>query len=79
MKANKIFWPRDFSSSAESALPYIQSLTEKYGSEIHVVHVLEDIAHHEEKRRALQGNCPIAAAHPRPSGGKQYIVRGLFI
>ncbi|MBC2715258.1 MAG: universal stress protein [Desulfobacteraceae bacterium] len=47
MKVNKILWPTDFSNSAESALPYIQSLTEKYGADIHVLHVVEDIAHHE--------------------------------
>ena len=47
MKLNKIIWPTDFSKSAEKALPYVQSLTQKYGAEIHVLYVIEDIAHHE--------------------------------
>ena len=47
MEMTKILWPTDFSKSAESALPQVQSLTEKYESEIHVLYVIEDIAHHE--------------------------------
>lgn len=47
MKLNKIIWPTDFSRNAEKALPYVQSLTQKYGAEIHVLYVIEDIAHHE--------------------------------
>ena len=54
MKANqtevevkKILWPTDFSSSAQKALPYVTSLTMQYGAEIHVLYVIEDIAHHE--------------------------------
>ena len=47
MKLNKIIWPTDFSKSDEKALPYVQSLTQKYGAEIHVLYVIEDIAHHE--------------------------------
>jgi nucleotide-binding universal stress UspA family protein len=54
MKANqtevevkKILWPTDFSSSAQKALPYVASLTMQYGAEIHVLYVIEDIAHHE--------------------------------
>jgi len=47
MKINKILWPTDFSGSAEKALPYVQSSTQKYGAEIHVLYVIEDIAHHK--------------------------------
>ena len=47
MEIRKILWPTDFSSSAETALPHVQSLTEKYQTEIHVQYVIEDIAHHE--------------------------------
>jgi nucleotide-binding universal stress UspA family protein len=47
MKIKKILWPTDFSSSAEAALHHVQSLTEKYQTEIHVLYVIEDIAHHE--------------------------------
>jgi nucleotide-binding universal stress UspA family protein len=47
MKVNKILWPTDFSSNAEKALPYVNSLTQQYDAEIHVLYVIEDIAHHE--------------------------------
>ena len=47
MEVKKILWPTDFSKSAEAALPHVQSLTEKYQTEIHVIYVIEDIAHHE--------------------------------
>jgi nucleotide-binding universal stress UspA family protein len=47
MEVKKILWPTDFSRSAESALPHVQSLTEKYQTEIHVIYVIEDIANHE--------------------------------
>ncbi len=46
VEIKKILWPTDFSSSAQKALPYISSLTSKYGAEIHVLYVVEDIAHH---------------------------------
>lgn len=47
MEINKILWPTDFSKISEIALPQVKSLTEKYGSEIHVLYVIEDIAHHD--------------------------------
>jgi len=47
MSIKKILWPTDFSANAEYALPYVQSLTEKYQPEIHVLYVLEDLAEHE--------------------------------
>jgi nucleotide-binding universal stress UspA family protein len=47
MKVNKILWPTDFSSIAEKALPHVKSLTERYGAEIHVLYVIEDVAHHD--------------------------------
>jgi len=47
MKIKKILWPTDFSSVAEKALPHVQLLTEQSGAEIHVLYVIEDIAHHE--------------------------------
>ena len=43
----KILWPTDFSGQAERALPYVQSLVEKYNTEVHVLYVIEDIAHHK--------------------------------
>jgi nucleotide-binding universal stress UspA family protein len=47
MDVKKVLWPTDFSKNAEKALPYITSLTKQYGAEIHVLYVIEDIAHHE--------------------------------
>ena len=47
MEVNKILWPTDFSSTAEKALPHVTSLVKQYGAEIHVLYVIEDIAHHE--------------------------------
>lgn len=47
MEIKKILWPTDFSGNAEKAVPYVQSLTRQYGSEIHVVYVIQDIAHHK--------------------------------
>ena len=46
MEIKKVLWPTDFSSSAEKALAQVVSLTEKYQAEIHVLYVIEDIAHH---------------------------------
>ena len=47
MEVTKVLWPTDFSNSAEQALPFVTSLTQKYQAEIHVLYVIEDIAHHE--------------------------------
>jgi nucleotide-binding universal stress UspA family protein len=47
MEVKRILWPTDFSSAAEAALPYVTSLTQKYQAEIHILYVIEDIAHHE--------------------------------
>ena len=47
MQISKILWPTDFSSVAEAALPYVRLLTRQFGAEIHVLYVIEDIAHHE--------------------------------
>jgi len=48
MEVRKILWPTDFSKSAEAALPHVQSLTEKYQTEIiqltmdNILHVLKN-------------------------------------
>lgn len=47
MEIKRILWPTDFSSRAETALPYVTSLTEKYQTEIHVLYVTEDLGRHE--------------------------------
>ena len=44
MEIKKILWPTDFSENANVALSYIFSLTEKYGSEIYLLYVAEDLA-----------------------------------
>ena len=42
MEINRILWPTDFSENAAGALPYVTSLTAKYGAEIHILYVLKD-------------------------------------
>ena len=42
MQISRILWPTDFSENASKALPYVTSLTEKYGAEIHILYVLKD-------------------------------------
>ena len=48
MDIKKILWPTDFSGSAAEALQQVISLTEKYQAEIHVLYVIEDLAHHPD-------------------------------
>ena len=43
LELKKVLWPTDFSSNAQKALPYITSLTMKYGAEIHMLYVIEDM------------------------------------
>ncbi|MBW2174880.1 MAG: universal stress protein [Deltaproteobacteria bacterium] len=45
MEIKKILWPTDFSDNSNSALPCVLSLSEKYGAEIHLLYVAEEIAH----------------------------------
>lgn len=47
MEVKRILWPTDFSRTAEAALPYVTSLTRRFDAEIHVLYVIEDLAHHE--------------------------------
>ena len=47
MVMKKILWPTDFSRISEIALPYIKSLSQKDDVEIHVLYVIEDVAHHD--------------------------------
>ncbi len=35
-----ILFPTDFSSSSQAAIPYLRAFAERYGSAIHVIHVL---------------------------------------
>lgn len=55
MEVKKILWPTDFSGIAEKALPHVKSLTQQYGAEIHVLYVIEDIAHHDGWYGAFEG------------------------
>ncbi len=47
MQVKKILWPTDFSKNAESALPYVESLGEKYQTEVHVLYVIPELGEHE--------------------------------
>ena len=47
MEIKKILWPTDFSSNAGAALPYVQSLSQKYVTEIHVLYVIPELGVHE--------------------------------
>ena len=47
MEVKKILWPTDFSGSAEKALAYVTSLSERYQAEVHVLYVIEELAYHE--------------------------------
>lgn len=42
MQIERILWPTDFSENAALALPYVTSLAEKYGAEVHILYVLKD-------------------------------------
>lgn len=41
---DKILWPNDFSEASIKVLPYVKSLIDKYGSEIHLLFVAQDLA-----------------------------------
>ena len=43
MEFKKILWPTDLSENAAHALQYVTSLSEKYGSEVHLIFVVEDV------------------------------------
>lgn len=47
MQVNKLLWPTDFSENAGRALPQVQSMIEKYGCEVHVLYVTQELASHE--------------------------------
>jgi nucleotide-binding universal stress UspA family protein len=44
MEIKKILWPTDFYENSNAALPYVLSLTKKYGAEIYLLYVAEDLA-----------------------------------
>ena len=47
MAVKRILWPTDFSSISERALPHVKALTQHEPAEIHVLYVIEDVAHHD--------------------------------
>lgn len=47
MEIKKILWPTDLSGNAEKALPYVNSLSQKYQTEIHILYVIEELGIHE--------------------------------
>jgi len=44
VKIQKILFPIDLTDNSSTVLPYVLSLSEKYGSEICLLHVVEDFA-----------------------------------
>ncbi len=53
MEIKRILWPTDLSEQAAQALPYVTSLAEKYGAEVVVLHVQEEISRFEHLADAL--------------------------
>lgn len=47
MEVKTILWPTDFSRAASAAEAYVVSLSRKYGAEVHLLHVAEDLAQFE--------------------------------
>jgi len=46
MEFKRVIWPTDLSKNAEKALPYVNSLSEKYQTEVHVLYVIEELGYH---------------------------------
>jgi nucleotide-binding universal stress UspA family protein len=47
MNIKRILWPTDLSPAASAAEPYVISLSRKYGAEVHLLHVAEDLVQFE--------------------------------
>ena len=47
MEIKTILWPTDFSKAASAAESFVESLSRKYGAEVHLLHVAEDLAQFE--------------------------------
>ena len=47
MELKKVLWPTDLSANAAAALPYVESLSAKYATEVHVLYVIEELGYHE--------------------------------
>ena len=46
-KIKNLLWPNDLSKCSEEALPHVRSLAKQYGAVVHMLYVVEDLAHHE--------------------------------
>ena len=46
MEIKRILWPTDLSDNSEAARPFVESLGEKYQTEVHVLYVMEDLGRH---------------------------------
>ncbi len=53
MEFKRILWPTDLSDKASQALPYVISLTEKYGAHVLVLHVQDEVSQFDRMARAL--------------------------
>lgn len=47
MKVSKILWPTDLSKSSSAALDYVLDFSAKYGAEVILLYVVEDMSGHE--------------------------------
>jgi len=47
MDIKNILWPTDFSEAASAAESYVISISRKYGAEVHLLHVAEDLTQFE--------------------------------
>lgn len=43
MEIKSILWPTDFSEQANGALPYVLDMSQKYGAEVHLLYVAQDV------------------------------------
>ena len=47
MQINKILWPTDLSLLSAKALPYVLDLSQKYGAQVHLVYVAENMRQYD--------------------------------
>jgi nucleotide-binding universal stress UspA family protein len=56
MEIKRILWPTDLSGNAEKALSHVDSLSQKYQAEIHILYVIEELGVHEPWYGAFEPN-----------------------
>ena len=47
MQINKILWPTDLSTAAAAALPYVTDLSQKYGAQVLLLYVADDMRRYD--------------------------------